>query len=138
MTLVALGLKVNGRLCSKICNRKKKNRLSYAKYVRTEKDKNQLLATTLSFLKASMNQAGRQTTSLSVVNNPYDRITSANTSSTNLQSWQHALNESTKRARALSPTITYTQSSTHAHTHTHGRIFNNDFYCVFHIDIIFI
>lgn len=98
-------------------NRKKKSRLGYAKYVRTEKDTHQLLVTTLSFLKAYLNQAGRQT-SLSVVNNPYDRITSAD---------KHVLKESPVLAastgrkyktRALSPTNTYTPSSTHAQTQT--------------------
>lgn len=105
---------INRRLRSKICNRKK-SRLGYAKYVWTDKDKNQMFATTLSFLKASLNQAGRQTTSLFVVNNPYDRITSANTSSKNLQSWQQALDESTKHARSHPLSRTRNPARTHIH-----------------------
>ena len=82
-----------------------------------KKTKNQMLTTTLSFLKAFLNQAGRQTTSLSVVNNPYDRITSANTSSKNLQSWQQALDESTKHARSHPLSRTRNPARTHIHTH---------------------
>jgi len=94
------------------------SRLGYVKYAWTEKDKNQLLATTLSFLKASLNQAGRQTTSLSMVNNPYDRITSANTSSKTLQSWQQALDGSTKHARSHPLSRTRNPARTHIHIHT--------------------